>query len=383
MSLRYGMFSELITAERSLVFSANGFQSPSVIRDVITTTGSGSVTQVGGEIVVSSGGTAGSTARIDTAEYGEYHSGYGAEMGIGIRISDLPQGDTVARWGMGDGVNGLYFEQRADSLLAARLKNGVATTFAQENWNIDAAPKVGIGAQEFDVRDGHIFQIPFAYYGDGPVVWGIAAVRGNNQEFMPLHIQKFEGELSIANPNLPIFAEVINGAGDATDYKLYVHGRQYSIIGKTITRHRYTSQYRAVRTGIGATPVPLVSFRVKDGWEAYKTLLDSYNTKVASADVIIEAVLGGTLTGASWQTPDRKSADETAVEVDVSATAITGGEPIWSQMEESGTGNKERVLAGQLDVVFPPNQIISLTALVPAGATTADVTMLAKVRENW
>ena len=85
-------FGEFLVATRTPILELNSSYGVSRLRDVTTTTGSGSVADGTGTIDVSTGTTASSTARLDSAEVGRYMPGYGAQIGIGVLLETDREG---------------------------------------------------------------------------------------------------------------------------------------------------------------------------------------------------------------------------------------------------------------------------------------------------
>ena len=154
-------FGEFLVVERTPIIELNSSYGTSVLRDIETVTGSGSITSSNAEIVLSTGTTATSTAKLDSAEIGRYIPGYSAEIGIGIRISTDPTGNQEFTWGgIGqDDNNGLYFGKDATGFFVARLRSNVETRVYQSNWNKDKLDGTGTSTFNINNADGHIYQI--------------------------------------------------------------------------------------------------------------------------------------------------------------------------------------------------------------------------------
>lgn len=374
-------FSELMTAERTNVFNLSAFYGLSALRDIQETANGGTIALVNAELRLRTGATANGNATLITAERGVYNSGYAGQIGLGVRIPTKPTGNQVAKWGARADGEGIYFVQDAAGLAVARLSNSVETLYRQADWSMDRLDGNGPSGVRFDPADGRVCQIIFTYYGDGQIVWEVAAELNGVQRKIPFHAVKFEGELSLRNANLPIFAEVDNG-GDAASLDLFVHGRQYSIIGDYNPKRRFTGQARG-SVATGTTAVPLVTFQTKAGFQNRKVRISGYQVKPATEDIIIEARLNGTLTGASYATPTNHSAAETALQADISATAITGGEVVWTDFIEAGKNTNSANVASTngLELDIPADQPITLCARTLTG--TGTIVSHFRMAEDW
>lgn len=377
------LFGELKTVSRTPLIELNSAYGKSVVRDVVTETNSGTVTNGTGEIDISTGATANSVAGIKSAEAGRYVPGYAAEIGIGMRFPTAPTGEQEAKWGGRSigGTDGFIWGYDTGGLYIALLSSGVENNKTyQSNWNLDKVDGTGKSGVTLDPTAGNIFQIDFTWYGYGQIIWAIVLVRNGVQEIVPVHGIKVNGSASIADPNLQVFGEVLNGA-TTSDYTAYVGGRQYSIIGEYRPDFRFSGQYRAA-VNTSTTSVPTVTFRSKTAFQNRSIKMDEVSVIPTTEPVIVEMVLNGSLTGASYVTPTNHTAAETACEVDISATAITGGTVIWSDYFAAGTSPSKGALGDAIvNLGIPAGQPISLCVRTPSGTGTCAAFF--RMREEW
>lgn len=106
--------------------------------------------------------------------------------------------------------------------------------------------------------------------------------------------------------------------------------------------------------------------------------------KATTNDALFEIVIGGTLTGASFASVHADS----VAEVDVGATAITGGIPVYADFVIAGTGSRGGSAAASLDARNPLtlSQIDALTATqVPITLVCTSVTGTSNIASgmNW
>lgn len=375
-------FGEVQTASRTPIIENNSSYGVSALRDLTTTTGSGSVTNGAGVIVLATGSTATSSAQLEASESGRYMPGYSAQIGIGVRLHRDTTGNEVAKWGgrSFDGQDGIHFGRDASGWFVVVRRNGSETRIDQADWNIDRLDGTGVSGLELDVSKGNVFQLDFTWYGFGQILFSVVAVdTGHNQRVFPLHSERVNDQVSIDSPNLRPFGLVDNG-GDATDLSMDVGGRQYSIVGRYSPRVRSTCEWRdSVDTS--TTFVPLISFRRKNAFRDRTIKPSGFDTLAESSAAIVQIRVDGELTGASFGTPSDHDAAETAVESDTAATAISGGIPIWTQIVEAGAGRNVPLVSEDIDIDVPDNQVLTLCARTISGS--GSITSAFRISEEW
>lgn len=389
-------FNEVIVAPRTPIIELNSSYGTSVLRDVEATTGSASISSSStGEILLSTGTTASSTAHLDSTEIGRYLPGYGSEIGVGVRIPTAPTGNQFVEWGglSPDENDGILWGQDATGVYVSYVRGGTKTKVRPDSWNIDALDGNGPSGFNLDTSVGHIYQINYTWYGYGQIIFGLIAIQPDKenvgvvngykpyQTFIPCHSIKMENSTSLQSPNLKIHVEASNG-GDTSDFDVYIGGRQYSVVGQYVPKFRYISDIRASTT-VGTSIEPLITFRVKSAFYDRSVKLSGFEAiNNGTDDVYLEVYLDGSLTGASYGTPTNATAAETAIESDISATAITGGTKIWGPtLLAAGTkkqGNESRI---DLSFDIPDGSIVTLAATSLVGSNSVTSTLTAK--EEW
>lgn len=379
-------FSELHTALRHSIIELKSVYGLSNLRDVVTTASGGTVTATTSEFQLDTDGTAGSRSVLDSAEIGRYVPGLSAEAGIGVRTSGAaPSGNAEQRWGYFDDDNGYYFGRDAAGLFIRRRSGGVdAAKVAQADWNIDKLDGTGPSQLTLDTAHGNIFQIRFAWYGYGVIEWVVVVETASGLVSYPqvVHRERVTGQTSIENPNLPLRAELDNN-GTGAAQQLFVAGRQFSIYAGSYTPNtRQTPEYRQI-ANLATSFLPLVSFRRK---AAFPTA----SVKAHSVDMLSE-VNGRwelrsnmTLVNESWGTPSRVTATETSLEVDVAATAASGGEMIAAGLLGGDTNRNRRE---REQAALPAFDLVGAQplTLIVAGLTGTNQTISASLtmQEEW
>ena len=79
-------FNELRVARKFPIVELTSVYGVSVLRDVVTTTGAGTVTNTSTEYNVSTTASGADSAILESAMRGRYEPGFAGEAGIGVRI---------------------------------------------------------------------------------------------------------------------------------------------------------------------------------------------------------------------------------------------------------------------------------------------------------
>lgn len=386
-------FNELRVAAKTPIVELTSVYGVSELRDVVSTTGGGTVTNTSTEYQVSTtaGGT--DTAVLESALRGRYEPGFAGEAGIGIRIPNAPTGNQVARFGMFDSQNGAFFGTNSTDIFVAIRRGGADTVINQSAWNVDPLDGSGPSGATLDLTKGNIFQVVFTWYGYGIIEFRVVLPNPATgaQDVVTVHRYTPSGQTSIIDPNQPLRAEVDNGGTEAA-FDLFVGGRQYNIIGKYKTVNRVTSERRTVNN-VGTTLIPVISFTRKAVFPASSARPNSVSVSlekvsiISTADLSFQILLGGTIDGtyANYPTPTTIIPDsETALLVNTTCTTITGGEVIFQGLT-SGTANNNRVLASQalLDFELPIGETVTLAVVRIAGNPVNTVYSSFSVIESW
>lgn len=381
-------FDEAIVAEFSPLIeldSSNGLST--ALRDTVVTAGSGSVTNANGEHVLSTGATASSTASLETKERGRYQPGIEGLPGLAVRRATPPTGEQEIRWGYYDDTDGFWFGEDATGLFVRYRSGGVTgAKVYQSNWNgDDRLDGSGPSGVTLDLTRVTVFRMPFIWYGGGPVQMSVKATDTEGRSHYVV-VHRFRGEAGsplLANAKLPVKAEAVNGA-TAADMALSVCGRQFAVIGRYEPNRRTTFETNTGVSVAGGATIPLVSFRKKSA-RVSETKSVKINSLSALADQggFLKVYLAPTLTGASFGTLSEVSADETAVEADTAATAISGGNLIQATPVAAGNGNSvSDAVTASLGLDLPAGTIITL-AFQNVSGTSATVDAAFSVREEW
>lgn len=376
------LFGEQITTERTPLIELNPALGLSVLRDT-TAVVNGTVTNTNGEFVLSSSTTTASTAQLKTVEHGRYYPGTASQMGVGIRCPDTYTGTASAEWGYFGATDGFGFGTDATGNYIFYTRASSQTKVYQSSWNTDVMDGTGISGVNLDITEGNIFQITFSWYGYGVIEWYVVT-DGVNGRQAPVLVHRYRptAENSIQNPNQPITVKVDNG-NTTTDFIVYVGGRQYSVYGRYIPSFRRTHENQIALASVGTTFVPLITFKRKTGFDGFPVKFHQISL-ISTSDLIWEVRVSGSLTGASFGAVTNIPATETALEVDIAATGITGGQKIESGLvSTSGAGGTSTGGASNssYSIEIPGTENVTLCARTLTG--TATVTAIMGMEEEW
>lgn len=383
-------FDNIIAQERNNFIELKSTYGISVLRDVTIVANGGSVSNNATEYLVATGTNANASAILDSEERGRYIPGMTGEAGIGIRLPVIPTNTQEARWGYFDDNNGYFFGRDATGIFIDIRRAGTDTKIYQDNWNVDKLDGTGKSGINLNVAKGNIFQIIYTWYGYGVINFTvITSDKDNVQKQVIVHRYRPQEETSVADPNLPIRAQAINGAtAPASGLNLYVGGRQYSVFGPFNPKRRITSERRLNVTAATSNFVPTVSFRRKDIFPPGSARANSVSCKVegldiiAEVDTIYEIRLAPTLTGTNFTTPTGTSPSETALLADTSATAVSGGELIYAGLINGGSFFS--VGFAQIDELrLDYRTTTPVTLALRAINTTGTVDVVFRSKEEW
>jgi len=285
----------------------------------------------------------------------------------------------------------------------------VDNTIAQTDWNIDKFDGAGPSKAVLDLTKTQILFIQAQWLGVGRVIVGFDI----DGQLYPAHAFNNANLLTVPYTqsfNLPVRLEIRNSSSSSSIARVgyfdanngvflstsrEVAGGTISFCccsvqseGGTDVRGFPNSSPAGISTIAVTTRRPILSIRPK---ATYNSLVNrahikdlEYITRTTGNDSLIEIIIGGTLTGASFQSVSANS----CAEYDVSATAISGGESIVKAFSTAGAGASSVQSGGGVDIRSPlvlskidslaENQI-PITIVATSFSGTSNVTSLM----NW
>lgn len=386
-------FDELKVASRyAQIELKSAVDQISNLRNVVETI-NGSVTVLNtGEYKLETTAVAGAEASLQSGERGRYIPGYEAEAGLGVRVPEQSyNNDQKIEWGYFDANNGLGFglDNGGIYIFIDRLGTRTVKVY-QQDFNKDtcdgSSNENNPSGLLLDPQDGIIYQIEFIWYGYGAVKF-TANLKDDksNRGSVPvaLHTVLPDNQTSIAQPNLPISIEIKNGTG-TNALEAFVGGRQFSIYGQPSERFRITGERNAAVSLNATSWTPLISARRKTGVGNNQSVAISSVEISPDSAIYYSFVLDGALTGASFGSLTDFADNETTLEADVSATAITGGTFFGGIHLAQGdrSGAAVATVLANLDFEFVGLKPVTLVGRSVSGAATADAVAF-NLREQW
>lgn len=376
------VFDEVVTAEYSPDIAINPTNGLTDYRLIQTTSNGGTIAEDGGTFRLRTGTTANGSAALETAEHGDYNSGSMALAGCLAFASREPTGNEDLTWGYYDDSDGFQVGWDATGYYLRLRSGGVDGSKVRPSSWLDPLDGTGDSGATLDFLKPTIARLKMALYGEGPCEIEFLMEGANG---VPVYVTAYRfwadaGALVIQNWGLPVKADATNG-GDTTSIDLHIGGMQFGVIGRRREGGRTATEDVIGKSLSGTTIVPIISFRKKSSSEAVNCLAREF--EVESADsLIVYVILGGSLTGASYGSLTDIQDSETALEVDTSATAISGGNAVYKTIHVGGSGNQNAVSDEGLRQALPNGVPITLAARLQSGSGGTG-TFLFKIRERW
>lgn len=253
--------------------------------------------------------------------------------------------DLRQRVGYFNTENGVFLELDGTTLyLVMRTYatgTAVDTRVAQADWNTDKLNGTGDSGFTLDLTKSQIFWQDFEWLGVGSVRCGFV-INGQVIIAHQFNNANLNANVYMTTAILPIRYEIKNSGASSGTLK--------QICSTVISEGGYekkvaldVARMTTTNASIGTTFVPLVSIRLASGRTGAVVMPDGHSvlpTSASSAEFEVVMVRNATLTGASWVATSSAN-----VEMDISATALTGGTIISSDFT-SASNKSSAVLAG-------------------------------------
>lgn len=341
-------------------------------------TGGGDVTHVANSAaarLTTGGTTSGDGVIFQTDQYFRYQPGK-SQFIVWTCILGSKTSDVRKRIGYFDVDNGFFFEQDGTNLkIVRRTKTSgsiVDNAVNQSSWNLDVLDGSGTSGITLDETKDNIYVIDMQWLGAGRIRYGFDfggqitychQIKFANTEAVPFSV----------TGDLPFRAEIFNTdvAAGATTYD-FTCVAIASEGGFNPLGTPGSVQSTALRNVTAANdPLPIISIRPRTTFNSItnRGVIVPKSFSVVSEDTTIryEIVLNGSLTGASFADVDTTNS---IVQVDVAATAITGGLVVDSGFV---TGARDKTESGHIG-----EEIMNkLTLANDIAGTTTDILTIA------
>lgn len=313
----------------------------------------GSVTHMpaASTVRLSTGGVAsGNGAIFQTKSYFRYLPGLSHQAVWTCTFGDSETG-VVRTVGLYDAEDGLAFIQDESGMAVLRRTStsglSVDNIVRQADWNLDKLDGTGESKQTLDLNNDNIFIIDFQWLGAGRVRWGFD-FSGHITYVHQLQWANTEPLPYMRTANLPFRVEITNEATadseaifDFTCVALNSGGgsEPFGLMRSTSNAEASAGLISLRSVTSGNQPLPVLSIRPRATFNALtnrgQVIPVSFQVASKDAPVAYAVIQNGALTGASFV--DVNTFDS-IVQVDISATAITGGIVIASGYLGAGIG---------------------------------------------
>lgn len=225
----------------------------------------------------------------------------------------------------------VYMVERSNSLGTVS-----ETVVAQPDWNGDRLDGSGPSGKTLDITKAHIFYSDTEWLGVGSVRVGVVI----DGLFINCHTFNHANILQYAYTTtacLPLRYEIFNRAATAGTSNLNQICSTVLSEGGYEPKEQLFVQSNVTATTLSATLRPLISIRLAPGRLDALAVVKQVAMAVGTNNDLARwsLVLNGTLTGANW----RAHADSTNVQIDDSATGISGGRVLESGFAQTGSGS--------------------------------------------
>jgi hypothetical protein len=287
-----------------------------------------------------------------------YTPGRGQLAFVTFAGTAAPAENTYHRVGYFDETNGIFLERTSAgaSLTLKSSTDAGSETVLQANWNIDKMDGTGPSGLTLDLTKSQILfiQLQALYIGRVIVGFDIDGVAWPVHQFT--HANKFVKPY-IGNASLPVRYEV-GSTGVNTAQLNPVCASVISEGGGPLI----DIPARTFTAGNGATPIsvnarrPVLSIRPKAQFNQNQNegivLPSDLSIRNSTADIYVEVIRNAVLTGASWTSVD---AVNSVCEYDVAATAVSGGQTVFSGYSNVSSGLSTSIkdnLLSRLTIVY-------------------------------
>jgi len=301
-------------------------------------------------------------------------------------VMDTPKTNLVQRVGYFSSQNGVYFECNGTdyNIVLRSCPTGTLIQerrISQSNWNLDTLNGEGDSGLMLDVSKSQIFLTDFEWLGVGSIRTGFV-INGNITYAHTFYNANFINSTYMQTATLPISYQIFNTGATSSSSTLK------QICSTVLSEGGYQAKDGIRYTGPGLnltlktiaqapTITAIASIRIKNGRPSAIVIPSDININVSTTDTIsYYLILNGTLGGI----PSYSSYSNTSnVEVDTSATTITGGTIVKqgfatssNQSTSSINLSNQDIFSGQLGVsISGTSDIVTLAA--SSYGSTADV----------
>lgn len=370
------VFGETTVASRTDFFNIQFQYNVSTIDTTRTLTGTGAISHSQGVASIESGTGVG-TSRLESRAAVRYLPGHECICHFTADFA-LPEANTLQRAGLCNTDNGVTVGYDGLDFGVCILRGGAKTFIKREDWNGDLADGSGYSGFVLDPQAYNIYQISYGWLGVSPITFSVYA--GQKRGWIMLHsfdITNVGQGPHILNPGLPMSISVQRTTGTGANLKINTSSWRGGIVGNmpvgTLSNREWVTSVAAKAVSANTT-TPIVTLKNKDTFQGLTNHVRArYATVSVAADgtkpVIFYVYKNGVLTGAVFTD---KSATESVVQVDTSATAISGMQEVGGVVLQKADTARVNMYANDVILAFYPGETITFAAR-STGATVVDL----------
>lgn len=339
-----------------------------------TTNSSGTVTQVDGQAVLSTGGTIDGTASINSTNVISYAPGhtveylFAARFSAGVSGSSQWIGALTTTYGFAVGYNDTTFSILYRNAISGSLASNM---IAQSDFNIDHLDGTDSSSFTLDPTKQNAFKISFDWQDDYIVTFWIMLKDSSWRAFHAIRIPNNLVSPSVNIPQLPLRAEVVS-SGTTNNITLYTANWMGSIIG--INDTNYSNVYATEILGVTnvTTEAPLLTIKNKC---AYPSKSNYLNLRILFANVgsqtpggftVFRLIKNANLTGANFSD---YATDLSVVQIDTTAHECKNGIKILSIFNTNDSSANLSFINNGIPIVLLPNDTLTITGCATSTAT--------------
>jgi hypothetical protein len=261
----------------------------------------------------------------------------------------------------------------------AIVRNGVETVIPRSSWNVDKMDGNGPSGRILYLSRGNIYKIQIVWYGYGSILFEIVTTDSLGVQIVQnVHRWAPAQQTSVMTPHVPICVSLQNGR-TASPATIYIAGRQYSLLGDYSPIYRVTAVYDTSSLNLSTTAfTPVMSIKRKAGAAGVGLKIASYDIS-SDSTVFVQLRVNSTLTAANFVNIQDSPSTESMVTYDVSATTVSGGVVIYTELI-SGNGMKAESTASSEAIAYNAPEYQTVTMCVRATTTGGNATVSAVLR---
>lgn len=317
-----------------------------------TLNNTGSVNDVSGQAVLSTGTATDGKAQIQSVKSSRYIPGVGGVARF-TAVFGEPAENSIQLIGIGNGVNGWFFGYDGLQFGILRRRDGVDNWIYQNKWSDDLKPNL-------NPQLGNVYEIRYQWLGFGMQYFSIENELGYLRPVHRISYSNLKTETSIYNPNLPITALVEN-LGNNTDIQLSTPSASSGLEGDGFNDSNSVLQAEdSTRTIVAGEDTPVIAFRLSRTYLSQENWLFAQALRLTIGNdlnkpAIYKVYIGGTVNDGTWAYLNESLSP---LEVNTDLTSYTQGEKIGSfasgKVDSQNIDletSKVRLFAGQVGVL--------------------------------